>query len=63
MTFVAGVDIGNSTTEIVIAEGRTPIAWERRPTRGRKGSEDSVRSAAALLRKIERAEWRDPNPE
>jgi hypothetical protein len=54
MTFVAGVDIGNSTTEIVITEGRTPIAWERRPTRGRKGSEDSVRSAAALLRKIER---------
>ncbi len=54
MTLLAGVDIGNSTTEIVIAKGRTPIARERRPTRGRKGSEVSVRSAAALLRNIER---------
>lgn len=54
MSFIAGVDIGNSTTEIVIAEGKTPVAWERRPTRGRKGSEASVRAAAALLRKIER---------
>lgn len=55
MTIIAGVDIGNSTTEIVIAQGKTPIAWERRPTRGRKGSEASIRSAAALLRKIERS--------
>lgn len=55
MALVAGVDIGNSTTEIVITEGKTPIAWERRPTRGRKGSEASVRSAAALLRNIERS--------
>ena len=54
MALIAGVDIGNSTTEIVIAKGSTPIAWERRPTRGHKGSEVSVRSAAALLRSIER---------
>ncbi|MGD2170947.1 MAG: diol dehydratase reactivase ATPase-like domain-containing protein [Gammaproteobacteria bacterium] len=54
MALFAGVDIGNSTTEIVIAEGITPIAWERLPTRGCKGSEASVRSAAALLRNIER---------
>ena len=47
MALIAGVDIGNSTTEIVIAEGTTPIARERRPTRGHKGSEASVRSAAA----------------
>jgi len=53
MALIAGVDIGNSTTEIVIAEGATPVAWERRPTRGRKGSEASVRAAAALLRNIE----------
>ena len=55
MTLIAGVDIGNSTTEIVISEGTTPIARERRPTRGYKGSEASVRSAAALLRNIERS--------
>jgi hypothetical protein len=55
MALIAGVDIGNSTTEIVIAEGTTPIARERRPTRGYKGSEASVRSAAALLRNIERS--------
>ena len=61
MALIAGVDIGNSTTEIVIAEGRTPIAQERRPTRGRKGSEASVRSAAALLRNIERRVGVDVN--
>jgi hypothetical protein len=55
MALIAGVDIGNSTTEIVIAEGTTPIARERRPTRGYKGSVASVRSAAALLRNIERS--------
>ncbi|MDC1286443.1 hypothetical protein N8198_01005 [Gammaproteobacteria bacterium] len=54
MTLIAGVDIGNSTTEIVIAEGKIPIASERRATRGRKGSETSIRAAAALLRNIER---------
>ena len=54
MALIAGVDIGNSTTEIVIAEGKTPIAWDRRPTRGHKGSAASVRAAAALLRSIER---------
>lgn len=54
MAFIAGVDIGNVTTEIVIADGKTPVVWDRRPTRGLKGSESSVRSAAALLRNIER---------
>lgn len=55
MAVIAGVDIGNSTTEIVVAKGKNPIARERRPTRGSKGSETSIRSAAALLRSIERS--------
>jgi hypothetical protein len=54
MTVVAGVDIGNSTTEIVISEGLNPVAWDRRPTRGRKGSAESIRAASALLRNIQR---------
>ena len=54
MAIVAGVDIGNSTTEIVIANGAKPLIWERRLTRGVKGSLASIRSAAALLAKIER---------
>jgi hypothetical protein len=54
MALIAGIDIGNATTEIVIADGETPVVWDRRPTRGLKGSESSVRSAAALLRNIER---------
>ncbi len=54
MALVAGVDIGNSTTEIVIADGLVPIAWDRRPTRGPKGSLQSIQAAAALLRNIER---------
>ena len=54
MTIVAGVDIGNSTTEIVIAKGATALAWERRSTRGPKGSLTSIRCACALLANIER---------
>ena len=55
MTFLAGVDIGNSTTEIVISHDGQPVAWDRRPTRGHKGSVASVQAAHALLRSIERA--------
>lgn len=54
MTFLAGVDIGNSTTEIVISHDGLPVAWDRRPTRGHKGSLASVQAAHALLRRIER---------
>ena len=54
MELVAGIDIGNSTTEIVIADGINPVAWDRRPTRGIKGSEASVQAAASLLKIMER---------
>lgn len=54
MKLVAGIDIGNSTTEIVIADGVKPVAWDRRPTRGSKGSEASVQAAASLLKIMER---------
>lgn len=54
---VAGIDIGNHTTEIVLArvdEGVvTTIAYDQAPTRGRKGSAESLRGAAALLHRIE----------
>ncbi|MEI6405053.1 MAG: diol dehydratase reactivase ATPase-like domain-containing protein [Actinomycetes bacterium] len=55
MTVIAGVDIGNSTTEIVLSVAGLPQAWDRRPTRGHKGSLASVQAAAALLRNIERS--------
>lgn len=54
MELVAGIDIGNSTTEIVIADDVKPVAWDRRPTRGSKGSEASVQAAASLLKIMER---------
>jgi hypothetical protein len=54
MKLVAGIDIGNSTTEIVISNGSDPVAWDRRPTRGVKGSEASVNAALSLLQNIER---------
>ena len=54
MAIIAGVDIGNSTTEIVVTDGVVPLAWERRTTRGAKGSLASIRAAAALLAIIER---------
>ncbi|MBL8931906.1 MAG: hypothetical protein JNL54_17435 [Kineosporiaceae bacterium] len=62
---IAGVDIGNATTEIVIAETSSPggvggeppqpVAWDRRPTRGVKGSPQAAEAAARLLARMERS--------
>ena len=54
MTVIAGVDIGNATTEVVLTSGGKILAAGRVPTRGRKGSADSLRGAAALVRRVER---------
>ena len=54
MSVVAGVDIGNATTEVVVLDGERLLGADRLPTRGRKGSADSLRGAAALVRRIER---------
>jgi hypothetical protein len=54
VSVIAGVDVGNATTEIVLVSGGTILAAGRVPTRGRKGSPDSLRGAAALLRRVER---------
>ncbi len=56
---VAGVDVGNSTTEIAVARvepGREPewLFVDRRPTTGAKGSEECVRGIAELLLRAER---------
>ncbi|MGE0777118.1 diol dehydratase reactivase ATPase-like domain-containing protein [Mycolicibacterium sp.] len=54
---VAGIDIGNHTTEIVLARVRdgvvSTVAHGQAPTRGRKGSAESLQGAAALLHRIE----------
>lgn len=54
---VAGVDVGNHTTEIVLAAIRNgavePIAHGQAPTRDRKGSRESLEGAAALLHRLE----------
>ncbi|MET0452927.1 MAG: diol dehydratase reactivase ATPase-like domain-containing protein [Mycobacterium sp.] len=54
---VAGVDVGNHTTEIVLARVHdgtvTTLAHGEAPTRGRKGSRESLVGAAALLHRIE----------
>lgn len=55
---VAGIDIGNATTEVVLvavgAEGRpTILAAERMPTRGRKGAAASIAGAVAVVRRCE----------
>ena len=54
MTVVAGVDVGNATTEVVLLADDRLLGAGRLPTRGRKGSADSLRGAAALVRRIER---------
>jgi hypothetical protein len=51
---IAGVDVGNATTEVVLVRDGTILGAGRAPTRGRKGSPDSLRGAAALVRRVER---------
>ncbi|GFG53928.1 diol dehydratase reactivation protein [Mycolicibacterium agri] len=57
MTVVAGIDVGNHTTEIVLARigggSAEPLTHGHAPTRGRKGSRESLEGAAALLHKLE----------
>jgi Diol dehydratase reactivase ATPase-like domain/DD-reactivating factor swiveling domain len=57
MTVLAGVDVGNTTTEIVLAEvgsGETEIrAAGRAPTAGVKGSAAALAGAARLLESLE----------
>ena len=54
MTVIAGVDVGNATTEVVLVSGGKILGAARVPTRGRKGSPGSLRGAAALVRRLER---------
>jgi|SRR5580693_375413 hypothetical protein len=54
MAVIAGVDVGNATTEVVLVDGGVILGAGRAPTRGRKGSADSLRGAAALIRRVER---------
>jgi hypothetical protein len=53
---VAGIDIGNATTEVVFGrvEGGVlvPVAADQVPTRGVKGSPTSIAAAAALVRRM-----------
>src|SRR5215470_4130023 len=54
MAVVAGVDVGNATTEVAFLDGDRLLGADRVATRGRKGSVDSLRAAAALVRRLER---------
>lgn len=55
---VAGLDVGNATTEVVVADVDVrpprPVAWDRSPTRGQKGSHASFVAAVELLHRLER---------
>ncbi|MCX6459335.1 MAG: hypothetical protein NTZ03_03390 [Actinobacteria bacterium] len=59
MSIIAGIDVGNATTEVVIADASVnpprPLAWDRSPTRGMKGTEQALRGALSVLERIERA--------
>jgi hypothetical protein len=54
MPVIAGVDVGNATTEVAVLAGGRLLGVDRLPTRGRKGSAESLRGAAALVRRLER---------
>jgi hypothetical protein len=51
---IAGIDVGNATTEVVLVSSGKILGAGRVPTRGRKGSAGSLRGAAALVRRLER---------
>lgn len=58
MTLAAGIDVGNATTEVVLARltdtGPKVVGAGRTATRRAKGSLPSLDGAAALLRRLER---------
>jgi Diol dehydratase reactivase ATPase-like domain/DD-reactivating factor swiveling domain len=58
VTVVAGIDVGNATTEVVIgrfsARGVEHVAAGRTSTRRAKGSPESLKGAAGLVRRLER---------
>jgi hypothetical protein len=60
VSVVAGVDVGNTTTEVVLVRtgepgtAVEPLAWDRAPTRGAKGAPSSLHGATVLLRRLER---------
>ena len=62
---VAGVEIGNTTTEVLIAEVErgsvTTLIARRAWTVEAKGSDHSVRNAARLVLRAEQAMERDPS--
>jgi hypothetical protein len=59
MPVIAGVDVGNATTEVAVLAGNRLLGADRLPTRGRKGSAESLRGAAAVVRRLERRHgWR-----
>lgn len=65
MPVLAGVDVGNSTTEVVLARvdrGRVEVlGTSRAPTRGAKGSPRSLDAAAALVRRTARSAGVEPD--
>jgi hypothetical protein len=54
VSVIAGVDVGNATTEVAFLEGDRLLGADRVATRGRKGSAESLRGAATLVRRLER---------
>jgi len=54
MKAIAGVDVGNATTEVVIVADGAILGAGRAPTRGRKGSAESLHGAAAVVRRVAR---------
>jgi hypothetical protein len=50
---IAGVDVGNATTEVAVLADARLLGMDRLPTRGRKGSPESLRGAASLVRRLE----------
>lgn len=59
MSVFAGVDVGNSTSEVVLVERRgeelTLLGRRAAPTAGRKGEDRSIEAAARLLQTAEQA--------
>jgi hypothetical protein len=48
----AGIDVGNSTTEVVLVEGREVVGADRVPTSGPKGGPASLARAARLTKRL-----------
>jgi hypothetical protein len=57
MPLIAGIDIGNATTEVALAQDGRFIAAGLSPRPGMKGTRDNIAGVASLQQALDKTPW------